>query len=88
MSYQYGGGCFLQPGSGRCNKYAGPDKDGCVTGASGRCKAGKGFVRPMGPKKPRTEKQRANDVRLGEMARARAAAKRAAKMNGGARFAF
>jgi hypothetical protein len=83
MSYQYGGGCFQQPGTGRCNQYAGPDKDGCVLGAKGRCKAGKGFIRAMGPQRQRTAKQLLNDARLGAMARERAAAKKAAKMNGG-----
>jgi hypothetical protein len=69
---QAGGGCRLNAGSGRCNKYEGVDTDDCLQGKA-RCQFAKGAKKPMLVKKERTPAQRANDVLFGQRSKERAA---------------
>jgi hypothetical protein len=62
---QSGGGCRLNAGSGRCNKYKGKDDDMCILGDSHRCKFSS-TKRPMMIRKARSPAQLANDFRLGQ----------------------
>lgn len=75
-------GCRVNPPTGRCAQYDGPDSDECYKGKN-RCQFQRSATRPALVKKQRTPKQLANDARLGAMAKARALAKKSQKGGAG-----